>query len=174
MKILKLVQAHTKEEIKVQIRSIKDYNKVIDLKIIECVKNNPGISSSEIAKVFCISQKKVYSVVQEYNKKGTKFKIDNQWGGRRQSKCYLTLEEEKRILEQVSEKALNGLIITAKDIKQEFEKSIGKPVSDDYIWKVFKRNNWTKKAPRPEHPRTDYNKQEEFKKKLKKIWQPQL
>ena len=78
------------------------------------------------------------------------------------------------VLDSFSEKALKGLIITAKDIKSEFEKIIGKEVSEDYIWKVFKRHNWTKKSPRPEHPKTDYVKQEDFKKNSMKIWQPSV
>lgn len=58
------------------------------------------------------------------------------------------------------------------DIKGEIESKVNHPVSLDYIWKIFKRHNWTKKAPRPEHPKTDYEKQEEFKKNFLRIWQP--
>jgi transposase len=121
---------------------------------------------------FCLSKQKIYSVIQEYNKKGKDYKSNVQWGGRRKETSFLSIEDEKIILEKLNKKASKGLIITAKDIKSEFEKQIGKEVSDDYVWKVFKRHSWTKKTPRPEHPKTDYAKQEEFKKNSMKTWQP--
>lgn len=172
MRILKVIESHNSEELQEKIRSIKNYNDVIDWKIIESVKNNAGIEATEIAKVFCVSVQKIYKVIQDYNKKGKCYKTDVHWGGRRQATSYLSFEDEKKILDNFSKKALKGLIITAKDLKSEFEKIIGKEVSEDYIWKVFKRHNWTKKTPRPEHPKTDYEKQEEFKKNSMKIWLP--
>lgn len=168
MRILKVIEYHTLTELHDKITSFKGYNDVIDWKIIQCVKNNPGMEASEIANVLCISQQKVYKVIQEYNKKGINYKMHTHWGGRRKETSYLSLEEEDVLLKQLNQKAMNGLIITAKDIKIEFEKKIGRSVSEDYIWKVFKRHNWTKKAPRPEHPNTDYEKQEEFKKNFTK------
>ncbi len=172
MRILKVIDILNLKEIQNKIRAIKNYNDVIDWKIIECVINNPGIDAAEIAKVFCLSIQKVYKVIQDYNKKGKDYKTDIQWGGRRQETSYLSFESEQKILDDFNKKALLGLIITAKDIKLEFEKVIGKEVSEDYIWKVFKRHNWTKKTPRPEHPKRDDAKQEDFKKNSTKTWQP--
>lgn len=172
MRTLKVNKAHNSDELKSKIKSIKNYNDVIDLKIIQCVHNNPGIDASLIAKVMSVSIKKVYYVIQQYNKTGKQYKENVQWGGRRKETSYLSFDDEKKILDKFSQKASKGLIITAKDIKSEFEKVIGKSVSDDYVWKVFKRHNWSKKTPRPEHPKTDYETQEEFKKNSLKTWQP--
>ena len=172
MRVLKVSCNHTIEEIQLQIKSHKGYNDVIDWKIIQAVKMNPGISAKIIAMVLGVSVQTVYSVIEQYNKKGREFKQGQQWGGRRKENSYLSVEEEKLFLEQLNQKAAKGLILTAKDIKEEIEKIIKHPVSDDYIWKMFKRHNWTKKAPRPEHPKTDYAKQNEFKKNSRKVWQP--
>lgn len=172
MKKLTAQPHHSIDEIKKKITSIKGYNDVIDYKIIQCIKSVPNISAEEIAKVQCISVNKVYSVIQNYNNQGTNYKKDAHWGGRRRQTSHLSLEEEKQILDQLRERAVNGYILTAKDVKAEFEKRIHKKVSDDYIWDVFKRHNWSKKTPRPEHPKTDYSKQEEFKKNSQKTWQP--
>jgi transposase len=174
MRRLKLTEYHSDTDIHQIITSIKGYNEVVDWKIIQAVKNNPGIEANEIAKVLSISSKKVYKVIQEYNKTGEKYKTETKWGGRREKTSYLSLEEEEELLNQTKQKALQGLIITAKDIKKEFEKKIGESVSDDYIWKVFKRHNWTKKTPRPEHPKTDIETQEEFKKNFLKSWKPSV
>jgi len=174
MRTLKVNDSHSSHEIQNKIREIKNYNDVIDWKIIECVKNNPGIEASEIAKVLGLSIQKIYKVIQNYNKQNSNYKQNLQWGGRRQKTSYLSYESEQAILDSFKKKALKGLIITAKDVKTEFEKVIGKTVSEDYIWKVFKRHNWTKKTPRPEHPKSDASKQEDFKKNSMRIWQPSV
>lgn len=172
MRVLKVSNDHSIEELKHYISSHKGYNDVIDWKIIQSVKMNPGILAKTISQVFCISIQKVYSVIEEYNTKGKEYKQGTQWGGRRSGNSYLSIEEEEGFLEELRQKASKGLILTAKDIKEELEKITNHTVSDDYIWKVFKRNNWTKKAPRPEHPKTDYEKQNDFKKNSLKVWQP--
>lgn len=172
MKVLKIVEAHTNEELIEQIRNYKNYNDIIDWKIIQAVKANTGLDAQTIAKVFCISIHKVYSVIEQYNKKGKQFKQNSQWGGRRRQTSYMSIEEESTFLEELSQKAQQGEILTAKDIKKEIEKRLNHNVSEDYIWKIFKRHNWSKKAPRPEHPKTDYTRQEEFKKNSQRTWQP--
>lgn len=172
MKVLHVIDGHTSDEIKEQIKGYPGYNDVIDWKIIQCVKANPGIQAKLISQVYCISIQKVYGVIEKYNKSGNNFKQGIHWGGRREDTAYLSLEEEKEFLVQLQERAVQGLILTAMDIKGEIESKVNHPVSLDYIWKIFKRHNWTKKAPRPEHPKTDYEKQEEFKKNFLRIWQP--
>jgi len=69
-------------------------------------------------------------------------------------------------------KALQGEILTAKDVCKEIEKQLNRKVSDDYVWDLFKRHNWKKKAPRPQHPKHNQIAQEEFKKNSPKFWNP--
>jgi transposase len=61
-------------------------------------------------------------------------------------------------------KALSGKILLAKHVRKIIEIKFCKPVSDDYIWDLFKRHNWKKKKPRPEHPKKNKAVQEELKK----------
>jgi len=172
MRELKVSNEHTIEEIQHQIRGYKGYNDVIDWKIIQTVKVNPGIKAKIISEVFCISIQKVYSVIEGYNKNGKEYKQGTHWGGRRRENSYMSIQEEEGFLEQLSQKASKGLILTSKDIKKEIETYTKHTVSDDYIRKILKRHHWTKKSPRPEHPKTDYEKQDEFKKNFLKVWQP--
>jgi len=86
-------------------------------------------------------------------------------GGRKRE--YMSINEEKEFMKTLEAKALKGLILTSSDIKKAVENKLGRDVSDDYIWDLFKRNGWTKHTPRPSHPKKDENLQEEFKKKLK-------
>ena len=172
MRTLKVNDFHSDKQISEKITSINNYNDVVDWKIIQCVKSNIGINANDIARFFCISIQKVYKVIQDYNKQGTGYKSGVQWGGRRKETSFLSLDEERKFLENMAQKARKGEIITAKDIKSEIENTIGHEVSNDYIWRLFKRHNWTKKSVRPHHPKTDYTKQEEFKKNYIITWQP--
>jgi transposase len=72
----------------------------------------------------------------------------------------------------LEQKALAGQILSYLDIKKLVEKEIGKVVSDDFIWDLFKRNGWTKHSPRPHHPKRNVDAQEEFKKNSRSVWLP--
>ena len=78
----------------------------------------------------------------------------------------------EKIMNDLKTKATEGKILVAKHIKEIIEKKIGKQVSDDYIWDLFKRHNWKKKMPRTEHPKRNESAQEEFKKNSRNYWQP--
>jgi len=172
MRVLKVKVSLSNEKIKANIRSHKSYNDIIDWLIVQAVQKQDCNNANEIAKVLGVSVNKIYKVIQDYNKSGENFKQNVQWGGRRATNCYLSKDEEKQVLEELRPSSLKGKFLTAKDIQTAFEMKIGHKVTQDYIWKVLRRNNWTKKTARPEHPKTDYEKQEDFKKNSQIIWQP--
>ncbi len=145
-----------------------------DWQIIYSVQKNAGTKSETIAQILGISQSKIYRVIQLYNKFGVNWRIYGKWGGRRDARCHMSFEEESQILAKVSESALTGKILIYKHIKDIIETKIGKTVSDDYIWDLFKRHGWKKKVPRPSHPKADMEKQEEYKKTSNKFWQPNI
>ena len=84
----------------------------------------------------------------------------------------MSFEEEQNLMNDLAVFAVNGNILVAKHIGELIEKKLGKPVSEDYIWDLFKRHNWKKKMPRPEHPKKNKEAQEEFKKNSLKYRQP--
>ncbi|MDR2836827.1 MAG: winged helix-turn-helix domain-containing protein [Bacteroidales bacterium] len=45
-------------------------------------------------------------------------------------------------------------------MKNLVEEKLGKKVSDDYIWDMFKRHVWAKKVSRQHHPEGDSAAQE--------------
>lgn len=134
------------------------------------IKTNHGVQAKSIAPLFGTSVSSIYHHVQNFNNFGKEGVILKPKGGRR--RFYLTLEREKEILDLLSEKATEGLILTMNDIRVDFENEIGHKVSDDYIWDIFNRHNWTKKSPRPKNPKQDLEAQEEFKKNSRKSWSP--
>jgi transposase len=169
---LKLKGHLIKDEIKKRLDSQVSARGYRQWQILYAVISNPGKKSEDMAQVLGISKEILQRTVKQYNKNGADFQEKIRWGGRRKETSYLTLEEEQQMLNEFSKKALAGKILTAKDIKREVEKKLNTKVSDDYIWDLFNRCKWSKKAPRPKHPKQSKTAQEEFKKNSPKSWQP--
>ena len=140
--------------------------------IIYCVSTNPGKKADEYASLLGINKEKVYRLVQVYNKDGADFDTKLIWGGRREERSHMPLKQEAHLLQTIEAKAIKGQVLTVNDIKKLIENSLGKSVSDDYIWDLFSRHNWKKKVPRPEHPKKDIKKQRTFKKNSRSYWAP--
>ena len=121
-----------------------------------------------------VKKSKVLRVIQLYNKSGINWRQYGLWGGRREQRCHLPIEEEASLLSSIESEALSGNMLTYKQIKKKVEDKVEKSVSDDYIWDLFSRHNWKKKAPRPSHPKSDKQAQETYKKTSRRIWQPIL
>lgn len=172
MKVLETKPYLTDEELKKKMNVQKDIRSFRDWQIIYCVQINYGKKAEEIAAMLGITVTKIYKKVQTYNKYGIDWRKNKKWGGRREQRCHLSLEDEKKLLKQLEEEASKGFILTYKQIKTTVEGKVGREVSDDYIWDLFKRHNWKKKVPRQSHPKSDPEKQDEYKKNLKKTWHP--
>lgn len=86
----------------------------------------------------------------------------------------MSFAQEEELLKAIAEKSLKGEILTARDIREEVEKKVERSVSEDYLWDLFKRHGWKKKAPRPKHPLQDISAQDLFKKNSPMFWQPAL
>jgi transposase len=169
---LKLRPHLTKEELKRRLMSQKDIRMYSYWQILNAVINSPGKRAQEIADVLGTSATILKRIVRSYNNEGPDFDKYLQWGGRRQATSFMSVEEEAKMMKQLESKALKGAILTFKDIKETVEKKLDKEVSDDYIWDLFKRNHWSKKSPRPKHPKQDLQVQETFKKNSLNYWQP--
>lgn len=169
---LKLRNHLSKEELKqrlsdqVNVRSFKQWQ------ILYAVACNEGRKSADIAVVLGISKEILQRTVKQYNEHGPDFQQKIKWGGRRNETSFLSLEEEQTMLADFSKKASEGKILTAKAIKREIEKKLKREVSDDYIWDLFDRCGWSKKAPGPQHPKQNLAAQDDFKKNSPKSWQP--
>jgi len=172
MLVLKLKPHLTKDEIKQKLNSQKEVRSYKQWQMLYSVALNEGKKSEEIASILGISKEILQRTVKQFNKHGIDFQQMVQWGGRRDSNSFLTLEQEKQMMGDFANKAAAGRILTFKDIKQEVEKKLEREVSQDYIWDLFHRSGWGKKAPRPKHPKQDKDKQQEFKKNSPKYWQP--
>jgi len=172
MRILKIEPHLSEAELKKVMNSQKSIRDFKDWQIIHSVQVNPRKKASEIAEILCVKPENIYKKVQRYNKLGLSWKSNVNRGGRREARCITTIEKEQEFLKSVEEDALGGKIITYQQVKLKFEKQIKRTVSDDYIWDMFKRHKWTKKAPRQSHPQADKVAQEEYKKNSPRVWLP--
>jgi transposase len=172
MKILKTFPHFSDESLKEIVDPQSEVRAFKYWQIIYSVQTNLGKEAEEIAGILGVKKSKVYRVIQEYNKYGQSWRTYGNWGGRRQSRCHLTLEDEKLLMKSLEEDALSGKVLTFRHIKDKVEVHVGKPVSDDYIWDLFSRHGWRKKVPRQHHPKADKAAQEEYKKNFEKIWMP--
>jgi transposase len=65
----------------------------------------------------------------------------------------LNAEEEATLFESLKAVAAEGQLVNAGKIKALFEEKTGKPCASSTIYVVLRRNQWSKKQPRPRHPK---------------------
>ena len=162
----------TLEELKSRMTEQKQVRLHTYWQILHAVANGPGKRAQEIADMLGTTASIVKRIVCTYNIKGADFDRALQWGGRRLATSFMSLEQEAAMMKQLQSKALKGAVLTFHDIKDVVEKKLGGEVSNDYIWDLFRRHSWNKKAPRPRHPVQDVEAQEKFKKNFRGYWQP--
>jgi len=153
MRILRLEPHLTTSELSSKLStSIKSHHRIY-WQILLSVSVNPNKKAEEYALFLGVTKSKVYKVVEQYNKIGADFTDHINWGGRRLATSLMSFEDEEKMMNDLKLKATEGKILVAKHIKKVIEKKVGKQVSDDYIWDLFKRHNWKKKMPCSEHPK---------------------
>jgi len=174
MRIIQLKPHLTTSELSIKLATCTDLHKRSYWQILLSISFNPNKKAEQYAAFLGVTKSKVYRVVELYNNNGVDF-IDNiNWGGRRLSTSHMSLEEEEKMMKDLQLKAKEGKILVAKHIRKVIETKVGKAVSDDYIWDLFKRHNWKKKMPRSEHPKKNKEAQESFKKNSLIYWQPNV
>ena len=169
MKVLQLTREISVSDIKKKMESAIDISEYKRWQVLLLVKSYK-VDADYIADITGYSKPSIYSIVQMHNK-GERTDVSPQKrGGRRRS--LMSLEQEASLLTGLEKKALSGQILSYLDIKSTVEKEVGRKVSDDFIWDLFKRNGWTKHSPRPHHPKKDQQSQDDFKKNSPNVWLP--
>ena len=171
MRILQLKPHLTTSELSIKLTTCSNLHQRGYWQILLSISFNPNKKAEEYASFLVVTKSKVYKVVELYNKEGACFTEKLKWGGRRVSTSHMSFEDEEKMMNDLKIKAKEGKVLVAKHIRKIVETKVGKAVSDDYIWDLFKRHNWKKKMPRPEHPKKNKESQEEFKKNSQKYWQ---
>ena len=78
----------------------------------------------------------------------------------------MSLDDEKDFLRPFMKLASNSGILEVSGIHKAYEAKTGKKVPFSTVYRLLARHGWRKIAPRPSHPKTDWEAQEAFKKTL--------
>ncbi|KAA6349998.1 hypothetical protein EZS27_002606 [termite gut metagenome] len=152
------------EELLGVLNAQKEIRAFKDCPIIYSVAIHAGKTAADLSVLLGVSKSKIYRIIQSYNKQGKEWRVAKQWGGRMEARSLMSLEEERKLLKEVETEALSGQILIYKDIKGKIELKMGREVSDDYVWDLFKGHHWKKKVPRGSHPKSEEGTRQEYKK----------
>jgi transposase len=125
------------------------------------------MKASEVARSVGTSVEMVYHWTHRYKKFGIDGLINKPTGGR--IWAYMTLEQEKDLLDSLTPEAMNGLVVITKIVREKAEKFLNRTVSADYAEDLLNRHGWRKVAPRTRHPKSSPAIQEQFKKKRQRL-----
>lgn len=124
-----------------------------------------GLSVSQIAEATCYSTSWVKQLHSLYKLGGIEAISSSNRGGRYREN--MSVEEEGLFLDPFLEKAAIGGILEVGEVHKAYEKKIDRKVSLSVIYLLLHRHGWRKIAPRPQHPKTNLEIQEAFKKTSK-------
>jgi transposase len=121
-----------------------------------------GKTAEEIGKILNIHPRTVEKHHQRYFEEGLQAFEEKK--GSPKGPRLLSAEAEKALLKNLEAKAAQGQLLTGFQIKEEYEREVGRPVALSTIYVVLERNGWSKKHPRPRHPQGDEEAKSLFKK----------
>lgn len=150
------------EEIRNYRKKIKDKN--TDRRMHAVQMYGEGYKYREIAEKLECKVQQVGRWVKLYVEGGVD-RLNPKVGGRRHEN--MTVEEEIGFLKQFKEKAEKGMIVEVKEIKEAYEKIVGRSKSHAQIYNVLHRHGWRKVMPRSKHPKKASDEVIEASKKLK-------
>ena len=117
----------------------------------------------EIAEKLDLSEYRVSQIVREFKEQGIeKFIEEKQKGNHRN----MSVDEENNILEGFEERSKDGELVTVQEIKEQFDKKLGRDTGRGYIYMLLERHGWRKVKPRPRHPKKASDEEIDASKKL--------
>jgi len=150
----------TIERMQILLRQAKSTS---ELKRIQCIfMGAQGISSLIIAPLVAYTPEYIRLVWQQYRKQGEAFLLGERRGQAR-GRAHLSVEEEDGFITPFLKEAEEGGILIVSEIHKAYEEKYKKKVYSSVIYNLLHRHDWRKIAPRPFHPKTDTEIQEEFK-----------
>jgi len=120
------------------------------------------LSTEAIAQAVGLSVSHVRRVWSEYLRGGLAAGQGRPKGGRRHQN--LTLAQERAVLVPWQGQAKRGGLVTARGIKVDYEKRLGRAVPDSTVCRLLARHQWRRVTPRPRHPKDHPAARAAFKK----------
>lgn len=129
--------------------------------VIRWARGNPK-PAAEIALAIGLARQRGHNLVAAYKRHGPKA-LESPGTGRR-PRAYLSLEQEQAVVARFLTQSEAGRVSTGLQVKPALEKAGGHPVAKTPVYRILKRHQWRKVAPRPRHPKSRAVEQEAFKK----------
>jgi transposase len=141
-----------------RIKGRKEYRRLQSV-LLRAKENK---SPEEIGKILGIHPRTVQKHQQRYFQQGLRAFESGVPGPK--GPRLLKKEEEAALFESLQEEAATGQLLNATKIKIRFEEEAGKTCARSTIYLAIHRNQWSKKQPRPRHPKGDEEAKTTFKK----------
>ena len=139
-------------------------DKYLDRRLYAVQLVGEGMKPKDIADKLDADKRQISRWVGQFCNNGGITGLIGKCGGRFHEN--MTFEEEKAFLEQFNEKAKKGQIVETREIKEAYDKIIGRKSSSGQIYYVLRRHDWRKVMPRSKHPKKANEEAIEASKKL--------
>jgi transposase len=149
------------EELRSQLKTTKtktEYRRVLAV----WLRASLSMSAPMVAQALGLATGTVRRIQAEYLRQGQKALKTAARGGRRRQN--LTLDQERSLLAEFLDQAKRGGLLDVSRVKAAYEAAVGHDVPKSTVYRLLARHGWRKVAPRPRHPESDPEKQEQFKK----------
>jgi len=125
------------------------------------------LTGEQISAVLGVSVPTVVRMNERFRKSETK--ASNNWGGVRHE--VLSREAEREVVAGLEDIAGKGQIVVVRQVKLAIEKRKGTSISLQTAYNILHRQGWRKVTPDKVHPKSDMERQDNFKKKsFRKRW----
>jgi transposase len=163
---MKKTREFTDEEIELLEEKGKKIKGRLEYRRLECVllRARDGKTSEKIAEILKIHPRTVEKHHQRYFQEGLAAFEPKNPGPLQGVPRFMSVEEEQALFKTLEERAEQGDWLSACRIKPLYEEKAGKPLGMNTIYDILHRNRWSKKRPRPKHPKGDPEAQSLFKK----------
>ncbi len=131
---------------------------------LQCLwlRASQDLSTEAIAQAVGLSVSHVRRVWSAYLRGGLAAAQGLPKGGRRHQN--LTPAQERAVLRPWQQHAQRGRLITARQIKADYENRLGRAVPDSTVCRLLARHQWRRVVPRPKHPKDNPAARAAFKK----------
>src|ERR1017187_10247513 len=120
------------------------------------------LATEAIARITGFSVSHVRRVWSDYLRGGLVAAQGRPKGGRRHQN--LTLAQERAVLVRWQRQARRGGLVTARSLKVDYERRVGRAVPDSTVCRLLARHQWRRATPRPKHPQDNPAARAAFKK----------
>ena len=143
----------------------QNMHKRVDKRLQVIILRYEGMKDVQIGEKLGYSRKRISQLCAEFKRVGLEEYARQKYAGNHRA---MSVEEEQKILAEFVEKAVEGQVVTAKEIKLRFDEVRGKDTGRGYIYMLLTRHKWRFVMPRSKHPNKVSDEEIESSKKLKR------